>query len=90
MTPPFFFFLLSDLQKVLHDESSNSPEEGWSLASRSQFTEVWRKHCPNETVQLIKVRRVRFFPEAGHRSRAVGYVACIKSRKPVRSSVYIY
>ena len=48
-------FRFSDLQKVLHDESCNSPDEGWSLASTSQFTEVWRKHCPNETVNLIKV-----------------------------------
>ena len=53
-TAPYRGFSEEDLQKVLHDESSNSPEEGWSLASRSQFTEVWRKHCPNETVQLIK------------------------------------
>eukprot|EP00731_Ephydatia_muelleri_P025093 Em0017g176a len=53
-TAPYRGFSEEDLQKVLHDESCNSPEEGWSLASRSQFAEVWRKHCPNETVQLIK------------------------------------
>ena len=52
--PEYKGFSEEDLQKVLHEETCTSEAEGWSLCSKTETAEVWKKHCPDEAIHLIK------------------------------------
>ena len=45
-----------DIQKILQEEQSNKPEDGWSFVKKTDFCEVWRKNERDKPVHLIKVR----------------------------------
>lgn len=47
--------IVSDIQKILHEEQNNSAEEGWAFMKRNEFCEIWRKNERDKPVHLIKV-----------------------------------
>ena len=47
-----------DLQRIIEEEKSSSEAEGWKFAGRSQYSEIWRKQIPNQSVHLIKVHYI--------------------------------
>ena len=46
---------MTDLQKILHEEKSNSRDEGWVFLNKTDLHEVWKKTERDKPVHLIKV-----------------------------------
>ena len=51
----FLFLHDEDVEKLAHEESSTSEEEGWKFVSKSDFTDVWKKTVENQHLHLVKV-----------------------------------
>ena len=54
-------FTDEDLQRLQREERGEGEEGGWSLCTRSETAEVWRKQVPGVPIHMIKVTECRFF-----------------------------